>query len=374
MALSAGGAEIPLFATREVLAPLLGQVAERQRRVLESGRYVLGPEVEAFEAELAGWAGVAHAVGVASGTDALTIALRALGVGPGDEVVVPALTFYATAEAVVHAGAKPVFCDVDPDTFAMTAATAEPAIGSRTKALLPVHLFGNPAPMEELRRLAEARGLRLLEDAAQAAGARLGERSVGGLGDAGALSFFPSKNLGGFGDGGAILTDDEAVAAAARRLRAHGSDDRRIHTEVGYNSRLDELQAAGLRVLLPHLEEWTAARRRVAAAYRQSRLGEAVRLPLETAGASSCYHLYVVACERRDELQAGLADRGIGARAYYTIPLHRQPALAPYAKGAELPVAERLATESLALPMGPALGEEQVEAVAAAVVEISGAG
>jgi dTDP-3-amino-3,4,6-trideoxy-alpha-D-glucose transaminase len=374
MALSAAGAEVPLFATREALAPLLGEVAERQRRVLESGRYVLGPEVEAFEAELAGWAGVGHAVGVASGTDALTLALRALGIGPGDEVVVPALTFYATAEAVVHAGAVPVFCDVDPDTFVMTAATVEPALGERTKALLPVHLFGNPAPMEGLRRLAESRGLRLLEDAAQAAGAHLGDRSVGGLGDAAAFSFFPSKNLGGFGDGGAVLTDDDEVAAAVRRLRAHGSDDRRLHTEVGYNSRLDELQAAGLRVLLPHLEEWTAARRRVAASYRKSRLGEAVRLPVETAGASSCYHLYVVRCDQRDELQAGLAERGIGARAYYTTPLHRQPALATYAEGVELPVAERLAAESLALPMGPALRDEQIDAVVAAAVEISGAG
>jgi dTDP-3-amino-3,4,6-trideoxy-alpha-D-glucose transaminase len=367
------GGEIPLFATRAALAPLLDSVAERQRRVLESGRYVLGPEVEAFEAELASWAGVSHAVGVASGTDALTISLRALGIGPGDEVVIPALTFYATAEAVVHAGGTPVFCDVDPETYVMTAATAEPALSARTKALLPVHLYGNPAPMEELGRLAAARGLRLLGDAAQAAGARLGDRSVGGLGDAAALSFFPSKNLGAFGDGGAILSDDEGVAAAARRLRAHGSDDRRLHTEVGYNSRLDELQAAGLRVLLPHLEEWTAARRRVASCYRESRLGEAVRLPVETDGGRSCYHLYVVCSQQREELLAGLGERGIGARAYYTTPLHHQPAMAVYAEGVELPVAERLAAESLALPMGPALTEEQVGTVAAAAVEISGA-
>jgi dTDP-4-amino-4,6-dideoxygalactose transaminase len=363
--------EVPLFATREALEPLLGEVAERQRRVLKSGRYVLGPEVEAFEAELAAWAGTAHAVGVASGTDALTIALRALGVGPGDEVVVPALTFYATAEAVVHAGAVPVFCDVDPDTFVMTAATAEAAAGPRTKALLPVHLYGNPAPMGELGELASGRGLRLLGDAAQAAGARCEGENVGGLGDAAALSFFPSKNLGGFGDGGAILTADEEVAATARRLRAHGSDDRRIHTEVGYNSRLDELQAAGLRVLLPRLDEWTEARRRVADLYLESGLGGVVRLPGETAGGSSCFHLYVVRSERREALEAGLAERGVGARAYYTVPLHRQPAMARYAEGAELPVTDALAASSLALPMGPALGEEQVAAVAAAVAELT---
>jgi dTDP-4-amino-4,6-dideoxygalactose transaminase len=370
MALS-GGVEVPLFATREALEPLLAEVAERQRRVLESGRYILGPEVEAFEAELAAWTGAAHAVGVASGTDALTIALRALGVGPGDEVVVPSLTFYATAEAVIHAGAIPVFCDVDPDTCVMTAATAEAALGARTKALLPVHLYGNPAPMGELRQLAAARGLRLLEDAAQAAGARFEGRAIGCLGDAAAFSFFPSKNLGGFGDGGAILTGDEEVAASARRLRAHGSDDRRVHTEVGYNSRLDELQAAGLRVLLPRLEGWTDARRRIAGLYAESGLGEAVRLPRETVGGSSCFHLYVVRADRREALEAGLAERGVGARSYYSVPLHRQPAMAPYADGVELPVTDALAAESLALPMGPALSEGQVAAVAAAVTELA---
>ena len=371
MALSRDGAEVPLFETGRTLAPLLEEVAARQRRVLESGRYILGPEVEAFEAELAAWAGVAHCVGVASGTDALTIALRGLGVGPGDEVVVPALTFYATAEAVVHAGAVPVFCDVDPETLAMTAATAEPAIGPRTKALLPVHLFGNPAPMGELRRLAEAAGARLLEDAAQAAGAELEGRRAGALGDAAGFSFFPSKNLGGFGDGGAILSDDGEVAAKARRLRAHGSEDRRIHTEVGYNSRLDELQAAALRVLLPHLDGWTAGRRRAADLYAASGIGEAVRLPVETAGASSCHHLYVVRHGDRDRLAAGLAERGIGARAYYTVPLHRQPGMAAYAGPAPLPAAERAAAEMLALPIGPALEQSQVAAVAAAVVELA---
>ena len=213
---------VPLFATRPALEPLLAEIAARQRAVLASGRYVLGPEVEAFEREFAAFVGVRHCVGVANGTEALTIALRALGIEPGDEVVVPALTFYATAEAVVNAGARPVFCDVDPRTFNMTAATAEPAIGERTAVLLPVHLFGNPAPMAELRGLAETHDLRLLEDAAQAAGATLGGRRTGSLADAAAFSFFPSKNLGGFGDGGAILTDDDQVAATARRLRLHG--------------------------------------------------------------------------------------------------------------------------------------------------------
>jgi dTDP-4-amino-4,6-dideoxygalactose transaminase len=365
-------ATVPLFATRGAVEPLLEEVAARQRAVLASGRYVLGPEVAAFEREFADFIGARHCVGVANGTEALTIALRALGVGAGDEVVVPALTFYATAEAVLNAGARPVFCDVDPRTFVMTAATAEAAIGERTAALLPVHLFGNPAPIGELRSLAAGRGLRLLEDAAQAAGATLGGRRAGSLGDAAGFSFFPSKNLGGFGDGGAILCDDDEVAAAARRLRAHGSEDKQVHAEVGYNSRLDELQAAGLRVLLPHLEGWTEARRRVAGAYREAGLGEMVELPRETAPGGSCHHLYVVLSEERDRLAAALAERGVESRAYYTIPLHRQPALRHLAPEGGLPVAERVAASSLALPMGPALAEQQVAAVVAAVRESLG--
>lgn len=361
---------VPLFATRPALAPLLDEVARRQRAVLDSGRYVLGPEVEAFEREFAAFAGARHCVGVANGTDALTIALRALGIGPGDEVVVPALTFYATAEAVVNAGARPVFCDVDRATLTMTAASARPALGERTKALLPVHLFGNPAPMDELRELAAEHGLRLLEDAAQAAGARLGGRPAGSLGDAAAFSFFPSKNLGGFGDGGAILTDDESVATLARELRSHGSADRRTHTAIGFNSRLDELQAAGLRVLLPHLGEWTAARRRAAAAYAEGGLGELVELPAETAGGECCYHLYVVRSPERERLREGLAAAGIESRAYYATPLHRQPALAPFAPAERLAVTEAFAAESLALPMGPALSEAQADEVVGAVADL----
>ncbi len=357
---------VPLFATRPVLEPLFDEVAARQEAVLRSGRYILGPEVEGFEAEFAAFVGARHCVGVANGTDALTIALRSLGVGAGDEVIVPALTFYATAEAVVNAGAKPVFCDVDGATFDITAASVEPAIGPRTRAIVPVHLYGNPAPMGELRELAAAHGLRLLEDAAQAAGARLDGRSAGALGDAATFSFFPSKNLGGFGDGGAIVTDDDEVAAIARKLRFHGSEDRDLHTEVGYNSRLDDMQAAGLRVLLPHLRDWTDARRRIAAAYAARGLGEAVTLPVETAGAESCYHLYVVRSPARDRLAERLEAAGIGARAYYSIPLHKQPAMKDFAPPRPLPGVESAAAHSLALPMGPALTEQQADEVARA--------
>jgi dTDP-4-amino-4,6-dideoxygalactose transaminase len=357
---------VPLFATRPLLEPLLDEVAARQEAVLRSGRYILGPEVEGFEAEFAAYLGARHCVGVANGTDALTIALRALGVGSGDEVVVPALTFYATAEAVVNAGATPVFCDVDEATFDMTAATVEPALGARTKAIVPVHLYGNPAPMDELRELAAAHELRLLEDAAQAAGAKLNSTPAGALGDAATFSFFPSKNLGGFGDGGAIVTNDDEVAAIARKLRFHGSGGTDQHTEVGYNSRLDEMQAAGLRVLLPHLDAWTESRRRVAAAYAANGLGDAVTLPVETAGAESCYHLYVVRSPDRDRLAERLAAADIGARAYYSTPLHQQPAMRDFAPSAPLPGVESAASESLALPMGPALTERQATEVAEA--------
>jgi dTDP-3-amino-3,4,6-trideoxy-alpha-D-glucose transaminase len=361
---------VPLFASHAAVEPLLPEIAKRQRAVLDSGRYILGPEVEAFESEFAAWLGAGHCAGVANGTDAITIALRSLGVGPGDEVVVPSFSFIATVEPVVTIGATPVFCDIDPDTWVMTAATAEPAISERTKAVVPVHLFGNPAPMAELMELAEAGGIRVLEDAAQAHGAVLDGEKAGALGHAATFSFFPSKNLGGFGDGGAVVTDDPEVDALARRLRFHGSEDKRLHTEVGYNSRLDEIQAAGLRVLLPHLDEWTEARRRVAEAYRDAGLGDLVQIQSETVGAQSCWHLFVVASGDRDRLGEALDNAGIGARSYYETPIYRQPAFQRYAPPGPLANTERVCSEVLALPMGVAL---ELEAVTEVVEGVSDA-
>jgi dTDP-4-amino-4,6-dideoxygalactose transaminase len=372
MSRSGTGHPIPLFATRPALEPLLPEIAERQRQVLQSGRYILGPEVEAFEEEFAAYVGCQHCVGVANGTEALTIALRALGVGRGDEVVVPAFTFFATAEAIVNAGARPVFCEIDPRTHCMTAATAEAAITPRTRALLPVHIFGNPAPMDELCELARSRGLVVVEDAAQAAGARYRDSMAGSFGDAAAFSFYPSKNLPAFGDAGAIVTDDSQLAQLARRLRAHGSERNWIHTEVGYNSRLDELQAAALRVLLPHLDDWTRARRQVAAWYAGAGLGELVELSAETPGAQAAYHLHVSLAARRDELIELLRTDGIEARAYYTPALHQQPAMAAYANRSSFPNAERLATEGIALPIGPVMGEESVASVVEAIARVLG--
>ena len=366
--------EVPLFANRPSLEPLLEEVAARQRAVLQSGKYILGPEVEGFESEFADWIGAEHCVGVGNGTDAIAIGLRALGVGPGDEVIVPSLSFFATVEPVVTIGATPVFADVDPETWVMTAATTEALITDRTRALLPVHIFGNPAPVPELMELAAPRGIKVLEDAAQAHGAELGGARAGALGDAATFSFFPSKNLGGFGDGGAVLTSDPAVEELARRLRFHGSTDKRTHTEAGYNSRLDEIQAAALRVLLPHIDEWTAARRTVADSYREAGLGERVAIQSESEGGASCWHLFVVRTPERDRLREALDEAGIGARPYYEVPLYRQPAVKQWAPVQPLPEVERVCAEILALPMGTALDPSAPARVAEAVGEALAAG
>jgi dTDP-4-amino-4,6-dideoxygalactose transaminase len=355
---------IPLFDTSTPIAPLRPLILERIEHVVTGERFILGPEVQAFEAEFASYLGVRHVVGVANGTDALTIALRALGVQPGDEVVVPSFTFYASAEAVVAAGARPVFCDVDPATRNVSVDTVRAALTPRTTAIIAVDLFGVPAPVEELSAL----GPPVLEDAAQAAGARSGTRMAGSLGAAATFSFYPSKNLGAFGDGGAIATDDDRVAELARALRFHGSRDRRTFDYAGYNSRLDELQAAILRVLLPHLDAWCDGRRAAARAYADAGLDAYVTVPAVPDGTSPAWHLYVVTHPRADELATALGAAGVGVRAYYRRPLHEQPAMAPYIDGlVPLPATTELAAGNLALPISPVLGADQARAVVAAI-------
>ncbi|MHB1468645.1 MAG: DegT/DnrJ/EryC1/StrS family aminotransferase [Solirubrobacteraceae bacterium] len=356
---------IPLFDTDTPLAPLRAEILAAAQRVLDSSRYILGPEVAAFEQELADYCGAAHAVGVGNGTDALTIALQALGIGPGDEVIVPSFTFYASAEAIPPTGARPIFCDIDPNTFCVTAETVRAAMTPRTKAVLAVHLFGNLAPIAEI----EALGVPVLEDAAQSAGS-IGESGrPGALGAAATFSFFPSKNLGGFGDGGAITTNDAGVAERARMLRFHGSTDKVTHEHVGWNSRLDELQAAMLRVLLPHLDGWADARRAAGEHYRQAGLGELVRLPQPTAGSQPAWHLYVIRHERVDELAIALAEAGIGHKAYYRVPIHRQPAMADIAGELPLPGTEEAARTHLAIPMSPVLSAGQAAEVTTAIAD-----
>ena len=356
---------VPLFDTRTPLEALMPQLRERAAAVLESGAYILGPEVAAFEEEWARHLGVRHAVGVANGTDAITIALRAMGVGPGDEVVVPSFTFYATAEAIPPTGARPVFCDVDPETFCVTPETVRAALTPRTRAVVTVDLFGNVAPVDEV----EALGVPVLSDSAQAAGSRRHGRRAGASGAAATFSFFPSKNLGGFGDGGAIVTGDDAIAERARSLRFHGSADKVTYDDVGYNSRLDELQAALLRVLLPHLDAWSDGRRAAERHYAEAGLAELVALPRPTEGAEPAWHLYVVRHPRAPELEEALARVGIGARGYYRTPVHRQAPMREHGAAARLPVTDELAATHLAIPMSPVLDRLDAIQVVSAIRE-----
>jgi len=361
--LASAALPVPLFDPATPLAPLRDELHAAAVRVLDGGRYVLGPEVEAFEREFSRYVGVRECVGVANGTEAITIALRALGVGEGDEVVVPSFTFYASVEAIPPTGARPVFCDVDPVTFCVTPDTVRAALTPRTKAVIAVHLFGNVAPVAEI----EALGLPVLEDAAQAAGTTSADGRPGALGTIATFSFYPSKNLGAFGDGGAVTTDDPELAERVRVLRFHGSRDKVSYEEIGYNSRLDELQAALLRVQLPHLDGWADARRAAARAYERAGLGELVALPQPTPRAEPAWHLYVVRADRPEELSAALGGRGIESRGYYRVPVHEQRAMESYRPAAPLPGTEEAARTHLALPMSAALTGDQVAEVVTAV-------
>jgi dTDP-4-amino-4,6-dideoxygalactose transaminase len=349
--------KIPHVDVRAQYAPLLGELEERFAAVLDSGRFILGPEVEAFEREAADYLGVRHAVGVANGTDAIVLVLDALGIGPGDEVVCPAFTFFATAEAIARRGATPVFCDIDAATLNLDPADVADRLTRHTRAILPVHLFGRPAPLDELPE-----GAPVVEDAAQAFGAGLAGRRVGSFGAAGTFSFFPTKNLFGLGDGGLVTTDEPDLAKSVRRLRHHGSRDKERFDRIGYNSRLDELQAAALRLFLGHVDGWNVARREAAARYADLGLGELCELPRDEPG--HVYHMYVVRSPERDSIAQALRAAGIGCATYYTTPLHLQPALSylGYREGT-LPETERAARESLALPLWAGISAEQQEQV-----------
>lgn len=377
MSRSAQGAPATEAGPRRVLfndlrpqyAAIREEIDAAVRRVLERGWFILGPEVEAFEAEFAAYCGARYAVGVGSGTEALHLALWACGVGPGDEVVTVAHTAVPTINAISLTGARPVFVDVDPVTYTMDPAAAAAAITPRTRALLPVHLYGHPADMAPLQALAQRHGLWLIEDAAQAHGAEYRGTRVGRLGHLAAFSFYPTKNLGAYGDGGMVVTDDAALAERLRLLRNYGQTDRYHHQVEGLNSRLDELQAAVLRVKLRHLEAWTAARRERAARYAAGLPG--VRTPTEAPGARHVYHLYPVHVPQRAQVQERLAAAGIGTLVHYPIPAHLQPAYAHLGvpRGA-LPVTERLADEELSLPMYAELPLEQVDYVAATLARV----
>lgn len=354
---------IPFNDLKPVHATLARELSTAVERVLKSGWYILGPELEAFEAEFAAYHAVPYALGVASGTDALELALRALGIGPGDEVITVAHTAVATVCAVERAGAIPVLVDIDEATYTMDPAAAAAAITSRTRAIVPVHLYGHPADMTALADLATRYGLALVEDCAQAHGARWEGRLAGTLGHLGAFSFYPTKNLGAYGDAGAVITDDPRLADRVRSLRNYGQRDRYHHLEPGQNSRLDELQAALLRVKLAYLDEHNAERRRLAGEYSTRLAG--VVTPASHSAAEHVFHLYVARHPRRDELRDALAARGIQTLIHYPIPVHLQPAYSHLGhRPGSLPATERIARDILSLPLFVGLDSSAIALVA----------
>jgi dTDP-4-amino-4,6-dideoxygalactose transaminase len=355
---------IPLVDVKAQYAALIPALKERFADVIESGRFILGPNVAAFEEAVAAYLGVPHAIGVANGTDALVLALDAMGIGPGDEVICPSFTFYATPETIARRGATPVFADIDAATMNLDPEDVAARITARTKAIMPVHLFGRPAPLDELAAL----GLPLIEDAAQA----FGGPGVGTTGVLSTFSFFPTKNLFALGDGGLVAARDDELARRIRLLRFHGSRDKVDFELVGYNSRLDELQAAALRLFLPHLDGWNRARREAAARYAELGLGEICDLPADDG--RHVFHMYVVRSQERDRLAAALTDAEISCASYYVTPMHLQPALRYLGwQEGSLPETERAARENLALPMWAGIDPDTQERVVAVVREAASA-
>lgn len=355
---------VPLFDPTTAIEPLREQIDAALLEVAAAGQFILGPNVDAFEREFAQFVGAGEAVGVANGTEAITIALRALGVGPGDEVIVPSFSYYASAEAIPPTGAVPVFCDIDPDTYIAGAEQVKAVMTPRTKAVVAVHLFGNIAPVAEI----EALGVPVVEDCAQAAGSIGPDGRPGALGAIASHSFYPSKNLGAFGDGGAITTSDSELAERVRMLRFHGSRDRVSYEEIGFNSRLDEIQAAVLRVMLRQLPAWAEHRAAAGRRYGQLGLGELAALPQATTGSTPAWHLYVIATDHPDQLSQQLGADGIESRGYYRSPIHEQPSMSTWlASQAQLPGTDQAARRHLALPISATISDRQLESVVSAV-------
>lgn len=362
---------VPFLDLRRQTEELRSELDGACERVLDSGVFLGGAEVEAFEEEFASWCGAREAVAVGSGTDALEFALRAVGVGPGDEVITAASTCVPTLAAIVAAGATPVLADIDPVTYTLDRESVVRAYGSRTRALVPVHLYGQCADLEPLLELARDRGLAVVDDAAQAHGAALGDRRVGSLCDATAFSFYPTKNLGALGDGGAVLTEDPAVADRVRRLRSYGEVERNRSAGYGRNSRLDAFQAAVLRVKLPRLEDGNERRRELAGRYGRLLAASQLTLPAEAPGTSHAWHLYVIRVDERERLRDGLAVLGVETLVHYPLALHEHPGYTALARPG-LERSEALAREALSLPLYPQLTDAEVERVCAAVNEVLG--
>jgi len=362
--------QIPLIDLSAQYLSIREEINEAIQQVLVDGQYIMGPNVKELEREIANYTGTRFAVGVGNGTDALVLVLKALGIGPGDEVITTPFTFFASAEGISQVGAVPVFVDIDPKTYCMNIDLIREKISSRTKAIIPVHLFGHPVDMEPLMEIARQYGIKIIEDACQAIGALYHGQPVGSFGDAACFSFFPTKNLGGYGDGGMVVTNNEELYEKIKLLRVHGSYKKYHHSFVGYNSRMDELQAAILRVKFRYLEEWTEKRRAIAAKYRQLLENTSVVLPVELKDCRHVYHLFVLRCEKRDELMQYLAGKGIHTAVYYPVPLHLQEVYKDMGfKPGDFPEAEKASRQALAIPHYPELDEGRMEYIAKAINE-----
>jgi len=355
---------IPMVDLKTQYATIKDEIDAGLLQALTQCAFVLGPNVQAFEQEAAAYLGVQHAIGVANGTEALHLALLAAGVGPGDEVITSAFTFIATAEAIRYVGARPVFVDIDPGTFNLTPQTVEAAVTPKTKAVMPVHLFGQPCDMAGIQAVCARHGLKIIEDCAQSFGASIQGKQTGSMGLAAGFSFFPSKNLGGYGDGGLVTTNDDTIARQVKVLRNHGSEVRYYHDVIGYNSRLDELQAVVLRVKLKHIDEFNQGRRCAAHLYSKLLADLPLTTPYEDGVGVHVYHQYTLLCDRRDDVMAALSQAEIASAIYYPVPLHRQKVFAVDCAGVSLPVTEAVAARCLSLPIFPELTDEQVHRIA----------
>ncbi|MGR8980610.1 MAG: DegT/DnrJ/EryC1/StrS family aminotransferase [Gammaproteobacteria bacterium] len=358
---------IPMVNLKAQYAEIKDEIEQGLAETIANCTFILGPNVQAFEKEAADYLGVNHAIGVASGTDALHLALIAEGIGSGDEVITTAFTFIATAEAIKYVGAKPVFVDIDPRTFNISPEAIERAVTPKTKAVMPVHLFGQPADMAGIQQICVKHNLKLIEDCCQSFGASINGKQTGSTGHASGFSFFPSKNLGAYGDGGLVTTNSDETAAQIKRLRNHGSDVRYYHDVIGYNSRLDEMQAVILRAKLKRIDQYNQARRRAAHLYSELMADLPLKTPYEDGIGEHVFHQYTLLSERRDEILKALQDKQIGCAIYYPVPLHRQNVFKEEYKKISLPVTESVASLCFSLPICPFLGEDQIEEITAVI-------
>lgn len=360
---------IPMVNLKAQYAEIKDEVEQGLAQTIENCSFILGPNVQAFEQETAAYLGAKHAIGVASGTDALHLALLAEGIGPGDEVITTAFTFIATAEAIKYVGAVPVFVDIDPRTFNISPEAIAKAITPKTKAVLPVHLFGQPADLGRISKICQEHNLKLIEDCCQSFGASINGQQTGAIGHAAGFSFFPSKNLGGFGDGGLVVTQSDDTASMLRQLRNHGSNIRYYHDIIGYNSRLDEMQAVVLRAKLKRIDRYNEGRRRVAQRYSELLAGLPITTPLEDGLGRHVYHQYTLLSEHRDEIMRVLQARQIACAVYYPVPLHQQIAFKEECAGLSLPITETVAETCFSLPICPYLADEAIETIVDAIKE-----